>query len=187
MLRLFVCLFCYEDWRTEERKRSAPSAAPATRHRDGRRDSAAVNEAEKGRARITATLTCNWRCAKAGELIGKKNEEKTRTRADSLSFCWLPPSLGSKVANSSPAICGCTWLFQTYPDNHPLQLGRNVLQEKMSTHLHQSASPALDKKQNLCWTSPCLYLCSLTFGLRCSPSKFVSCGFVSSPRFFVLP
>lgn len=43
---------------------------------------------------------------------------------------WMHPLLGSQVAIPSLANCGCTWLFQSYWDNHLFQLSRNVLQGK---------------------------------------------------------
>lgn len=77
------------------------------------------------------------------------------------SECVLP--LGSQGAIPSPANCGCTWLFQSYWDNHPLQLSRNVLGEKMATHHHQSAFLALPVKEKFFWTPPlfCIYVASL--------------------------
>lgn len=58
---------------------------------------------------------------------------------------------------------GCTWLFQPYWDHHPLKLSRNVLQEKLPTHRHQSALLALVMKENLRWTPQlfCIYVASL--------------------------
>lgn len=72
----------------------------------------------------------------------------------------MHPSLGSQVANPSTANCGCTWLFQSCWDNHPLQLSRNVLQEWCPL----SAFLALWKRTSA-ELLLVLYLCSLILGL----------------------
>lgn len=160
----FFSLLCSEDWRAEEWECFAPSAAPAARHRDGWRDATAVKRRQNEQGGAPPPRHPTDRVEKKQGLV--KNHFH-------FSECVLP--LGSQGAIPSPANCGCTWLFQSYWDNHPLQLSRNVLGEKMATHHHQSAFLALPVKETFFWTPPlfCIYLASLM--------DYDLCHFILSP------
>lgn len=133
-----------KSWRTRTRcsERSSSSTASSwseRRHRNNWDRTSHWGE--------PTTWTCHWCCGGWGEKQIRwfwKKKKKDLWRI-TLSLV-ITSSSSFRVTNPSPAICGCTWLFQFYRDKTPLQLSRSVLQENMSSHLCCSAVPALAMK-----------------------------------------